>query len=32
MYVMTWTSDRTGVLLCTIIGTLFVLSPIYVPA
>jgi hypothetical protein len=32
MYVMTWTSDRMGVLLCTIIGMLFVLSPIYVPA
>ena len=31
-YVMTWTSDRTGVLLYTIIGTLFVLSSIYLPA
>lgn len=31
-YVMTWTSDRTGVLLYTIIGMLFVLSSIYVPA
>jgi hypothetical protein len=29
---MTWTSDRTGVLLYTIIGTLFVLSTIYLPA
>jgi hypothetical protein len=31
-YVMTWTSDRTGVLLYTIIGMLFVLSSIYLPA
>jgi hypothetical protein len=30
-YVMTWTSDRTGVLLYTIIGMLFVLSSIYLP-
>jgi hypothetical protein len=29
---MTCTSDRTGVLLYTIIGMLFVLSSIYVPA
>ena len=29
---MTWTSDRTGVLLYTIIGTLVVLSSIYLPA
>lgn len=29
---MTWTSDRTSVLLYTIIGMLFVLSTIYVPA
>jgi len=29
---MTWTSDRTRVLLYTIIGTLFVLSTIYLPA
>ena len=29
---MTWTSDRTGVLLYTIIGTLIVLSSIYLPA
>ena len=29
---MTWTSDRAGVLLYTIIGTLFVLSTIYLPA
>jgi hypothetical protein len=27
-----WTSDRTGVLLYTIIGMLFVLSTIYLPA
>jgi hypothetical protein len=31
-HVMTWTSDRTGVLLYTIIGMLFVLSTIYLPA
>jgi len=31
-YVMAWTSDRTGVLLYTIIGMLFVLSTIYLPA
>ena len=31
-YVMTWTSDRTGVLLYTIIGMLIVLSSIYLPA
>ena len=31
-YVMTWTSDRTGVLLYTIIGMLFVLSSVYLPA
>ena len=29
---MTWTSNRTGVLLYTIIGMLFVLSSIYVLA
>ena len=29
---MTWTSDRTGVLLYTIIGMLIVLSLIYLPA
>ena len=29
---MTWTSDRTGVLLYTIIGMLIVLSSIYFPA
>ena len=29
---MTWTSDRTGVLLYTIIGMLIVLSSIYLPA
>jgi hypothetical protein len=29
---MTWTSDRTGVLFYTIIGMLFVLSSIYLPA
>jgi hypothetical protein len=29
---MTWTSDRTGVLLYTILGTLLVLSSIYIPA
>ena len=29
---MSWTSDRTGVLLYTIIGMLFVLSSIYLLA
>jgi len=29
---MTWTADSTGILLYTILGTLFVLSCIYVPA
>jgi len=29
---MTWSSDRTGVLLYTILGTLLVMSWIYVPA
>jgi hypothetical protein len=29
---MTWTSDRTGVVLYTILGTLLVLSSIYIPA
>jgi hypothetical protein len=29
---MIWTSDRTSVLLYTIIGMLFVLSTIYLPA
>jgi hypothetical protein len=32
VHAMTWTSDRTGVLLYTIIGMLFVLSTIYLPA
>jgi hypothetical protein len=31
-YVMTWTSNSTGVLLYTILGTLLMLSSIYVPA
>ena len=29
---MTWTSDGAGVLLYTILGTLFVISWIYIPA
>jgi len=29
---MTWSSDRTGVLLYAILATLFVMSWIYVPA
>ena len=29
---MTWTSDSTGVLLYTILGTLLVMSWIYIPA
>jgi hypothetical protein len=29
---MTWTSDRTGVLLYSILGTVLVLSWIYIPA
>jgi hypothetical protein len=29
---MTWSSDRTGVLLYAILGTLLVMSWIYVPA
>ena len=29
---MTWASDSTGILLYTIVSTLFVLSCIYVPA
>jgi hypothetical protein len=29
---MTWTSDRTGILLYTMLGALLVLSSIYVPA
>jgi hypothetical protein len=29
---MIWTSDSTGILLYTILGTLLVLSSIYVPA
>ena len=29
---MTWTSDRTGVLLYAILVTLFVMAWIYVPA
>jgi hypothetical protein len=31
-YVMTWASDRTGMLLYTMLGMLVVLSSIYVPA
>ena len=31
-YAMTWTSDRTGIPLYTMLGTLLVLSSIYVPA
>jgi hypothetical protein len=30
--VMTWTSDRTGVLLYAVLATLFVMAWIYVPA
>jgi hypothetical protein len=29
---MTWTSDRTGVVLYTVLGMLVVLSSIYIPA
>ena len=29
---MTWTSDGTGVLIYTILGTLLVISWIYIPA
>ena len=29
---MTWTSDRTSILLYTMLGALLVLSSIYVPA
>ena len=29
---MTWTSDGTGVLLYTILGTLLVISRIHIPA
>ena len=29
---MTWTSDRTGVLLYSILGTALVLSWMYIPA
>ena len=29
---MTWTSDGTGILLYTMLGTLLMLSSIYVPA
>jgi hypothetical protein len=29
---MTWTSDRTGVLLYSILGTVLVLSWMYIPA
>src|SRR5262249_7378064 len=32
IYAMTWTSDRTGILLYTMLGALLVLSSIYVPA
>jgi hypothetical protein len=31
-HVMTWTSDRTGVVLYTVLGMLIVLSSIYIPA
>jgi hypothetical protein len=31
-YVMTWTSDRAGVVLYTVLGMLVVLSSIYIPA
>ena len=31
-HVMTWTSDRAGVVLYTVLGTLIVLSSIYIPA
>jgi hypothetical protein len=31
-YVMTWTSDRAGVVLYTVLGMLIVLSSIYIPA
>ena len=31
-HAMTWTSDSTGVLLYTILGTLLVISWIYIPA
>jgi hypothetical protein len=30
--VMTWTSDRAGVVLYTVLGMLIVLSSIYIPA
>jgi hypothetical protein len=29
---MTWTSDRAGVVLYTVLGMLIVLSSIYIPA
>jgi hypothetical protein len=31
-HVMTWTSDRAGVVLYTVLGMLIVLSSIYIPA
>jgi hypothetical protein len=31
-HVMTWTSDRAGVVFYTVLGTLIVLSSIYIPA
>jgi hypothetical protein len=31
-YVMTWTSDSTGILFYTVLGMLLMLSSIYVPA
>jgi hypothetical protein len=31
-HVMTWTSDRAGVVLYTVLGMLVVLSSIYIPA
>ena len=31
-HLMTWTSDRAGVVLYTVLGMLIVLSSIYIPA
>jgi hypothetical protein len=31
-HIMTWTSDRAGVVLYTVLGMLIVLSSIYIPA
>jgi hypothetical protein len=31
-HVMTWTSDRAGVVLYTVLGMIIVLSSIYIPA